>query len=69
MSLEEPEVKQAWQFANNAKERLSRNDNIDFREQIAETARKCGFKDIWVFVFMNDKDMLMRLDTVEKEYI
>ncbi len=62
--LEKLAVGQAWEFAMGSKERLERNNNNDFREQIAETARSCGFKDIWLFVFKDDKDMVSRLNEV-----
>ncbi len=52
---------ETWQIAHRAKDRLSRNDNEDMREQIAETASGHAYWSIWMTVFANDSDMLNRL--------
>lgn len=53
--------KEAWDIAERAKSRLSRNDNDDFREQITDTAFANGFWSIWMTVFQDDADMRRRL--------
>jgi uncharacterized protein (TIGR02646 family) len=53
--------KEAWEIAIRSKERLSRNDNEDFREQVLETPKAKGFWSIWMTVFKDDADMLQRL--------
>ncbi len=60
-TLEELNIKRAHRFASDAKERLKRSDTDDLREQIVETARSCGHKDVWISVFKDDNDMVARL--------
>lgn len=50
-----------WNIAQRARERLQRNNNEDFREQIVETALGHGYWSIWMTVFSNDTDMCRRL--------
>lgn len=52
--------KEAWDIASRSKERLSRNYNEDFKEQIEDTALANGFWSIWTTVFKDDPDMLRR---------
>ena len=51
--------KEVWDIAIRAKERLSRNDNNYFREQILETMGN-AYWSIWMTVFQDDSDMLRR---------
>ena len=53
--------RECWDMANRAKERLKRNDSVDLRDQIAETASAKGFWSVWMTVFENDSDMKKRL--------
>jgi len=55
------ERRDAWQVAKRALDRLKRNDSIDFREQIVETAIARGYFSIWMSVFINDLEMLKLL--------
>jgi uncharacterized protein (TIGR02646 family) len=53
--------KESWEIAQRAKERLFRNNNDDFREQIKENALSQGFWSIWMTVYEDDPDMRKRL--------
>lgn len=53
--------KESWEIAERARERLARNNNSDFREQIKENAVSQGFWSVWMTVFKDDPDMLSRL--------
>ncbi len=53
--------RECWDIAERAKKRLERNDSVDLRDQIAETASAKGFWSIWMTVFENDSDMKKRL--------
>lgn len=53
--------RECWDIAERAKERLGRNDSIDLRDQIVETASAKGFWSIWMTVFQDDSDMKKRL--------
>ncbi len=53
--------RECWDMAERAKERLERNDSVDFRDQIAETAFAKGFWSVWMTVFEDDSDMKKRL--------
>jgi uncharacterized protein (TIGR02646 family) len=48
---------QNWTLAIIKREALSRNDNQDFREIIADLAVKSGFFGVWYSVFFDDVDM------------
>ncbi len=52
--------REVWNIAKRSKERLARNNNSDFREQIVETATGYGYWSIWMTVFSDDADMLCR---------
>ena len=52
--------REVWDIAIRAKERLSRNDNDDFREQIVDTMTGHAYWSIWMTVFQDDSDMLQR---------
>ncbi len=52
---------EVWSIAERAKERLQRNDNEDFREQVVETAVGHAYWSIWMTVFADDADMRNRL--------
>ncbi len=56
--------KEAWDKAERAKVRLSRNfDNVDFREEIVETCVAGGYWSdwsVWMTVFEDDADMRQR---------
>lgn len=54
------ERRTVWEVAQHSLDRLKRNDNDDFREQIVQTALGRGYFSIWMSVFINDKDMLKR---------
>ncbi len=53
--------RESWDIAERAKERLARNYNEDFKEQIIDTAYAKGFWSVWMTVFKDDADMLDRL--------
>ena len=52
--------REIWNIAVRAKERLSRNDYDDFREQIVDTMTGHAYWSIWMTVFRDDSDMLKR---------
>ena len=52
--------REVWDIAIRAKERLSRNDYDDFREQIVDTMTGHAYWSIWMTVFQDDSDMLQR---------
>ncbi len=52
--------REIWNIAVRAKERLSRNDYDDFREQIVDTMTGHAYWSIWMTVFRDDSDMLNR---------
>jgi len=52
--------REIWNIAVQAKERLSRNDYDDFREQIVDTMTGHAYWSIWMTVFRDDSDMLNR---------
>ena len=52
--------KEAWDIATRSKERMGRNNTEDFKEQIKETAVANGFWSVWMTVFKEDADMLLR---------
>ncbi|MCG7847693.1 MAG: HNH endonuclease [ANME-2 cluster archaeon] len=52
--------REIWNIAIRAKERLSRNDYDDFREQIVDTMTGHAYWSIWMTVFRDDSDMLQR---------
>jgi uncharacterized protein (TIGR02646 family) len=54
------ERRTVWDVAQRSLDRLRRNDNPDFREQIVETALGRGYFSIWMSVFVNNTDMLDR---------
>ena len=53
--------KEAWDIADRAKQRLLRNNTLDFKEQILDTAKANGFWSIWMTVFKDNLDMLQGL--------
>lgn len=53
--------KEAWEIAERARDRLARCSSGDMKEQIIETAQAKGYWSIWMTVFENDPDMLLRL--------
>lgn len=53
--------RETWDIAQRAKERLGRNDNADFREQIIDTATGHAYWSVWLTVFEEDPDMCKRL--------
>ncbi|WP_422134565.1 MULTISPECIES: HNH endonuclease [unclassified Endozoicomonas] len=53
--------REVWHIAQRARQRLQRNDNEDFRDQVVETAVGHAYWSIWMTVFANDSDMLNRL--------
>lgn len=53
--------RETWDIAKRAKERLARNNNEDFKDQILDTALAKGFWSVWATVFKDDADMLDRL--------
>ncbi|HJH31815.1 MAG TPA: HNH endonuclease [Methanosarcinaceae archaeon] len=52
--------REVWDIAILARERLSRNDNDVFREQIVDTMTGHAYWSIWMTVFHDDPDMLQR---------
>lgn len=52
--------KEAWDIAVRARNRLTNNNNNDFKDQIVDTALANGFWSIWMTVFKDDADMLRR---------
>lgn len=55
------EREEKWLLAQFARDTLTRNDNIDFREMVVHLARESGFFSIWIAAFHNDPDMRRRL--------
>ena len=51
---------EAWGIATRTKDRLSLNDTGDFREQVVETMIGYAYWSIWMTVFQDDSDMLLR---------
>jgi len=52
--------RETWDIAVRSKERLSRNNTDDFREQIVETATGHAYWSVWMTVFQDDPDMRRR---------
>ena len=52
--------REVWNIAVRAKDRLSRNDYDDFRDQIVDTMTGHAYWSIWMTVFQGDSDMLQR---------
>ena len=52
---------ETWCKANDALRRLARNDTVELREQIVDTALATGLFSIWWTVFAADPDMRARL--------
>ncbi|MDY6805035.1 MAG: HNH endonuclease [Cyanobacteriota bacterium] len=50
----------AWEKAEWSLRNLRRNDTPEMREQIVETAASRGFFSVWMTVFREDRDMLLR---------
>ena len=50
----------AWENAERALRNLQRNDTPEMREQIVDTATSRGFFSVWMTVFREDSDMLLR---------
>jgi len=55
--------REAWDMATRSKERLTRCNLDDMKNQIIETVQAKGFWSIWMTVFKDDADMLIRLIT------
>lgn len=53
--------RECWDVAQRMREKLSRNNNDDFREVIVSNAAGRGFWGVWMTVFRNDPDMRNRL--------
>jgi hypothetical protein len=47
-------------LARSAKQRLLKADSLALREQIVDTASATGHHHIWIDVFQNDSDMVLR---------
>ncbi len=56
-----------WRKANDSLRRLSRNDTVELREEIVETAIATGLFSIWWTVFAADENMCSRLRVVAGE--
>ena len=55
----ENEIKQ---LALRAKERLSKHNSVQMREQIIDTAEETKYISIWLEIFNDDLDMIDRLN-------
>lgn len=54
------EREEKWKLAQLKRDALRRNDNIDFREALADLAKQSGFFSIWLAAFHDDSDMRRR---------
>lgn len=55
------EREEKWKLANLMRDRLTRNNSIEFRDTIVALAREAGFFSIWFAAFHDDADMRRRL--------
>jgi uncharacterized protein (TIGR02646 family) len=55
------EREEKWKLAQIMREKLTRNDNSDFRETLTSLAEQSGFFSIWFAAFQDDQDMRRRL--------
>ena len=52
--------REVWDIANRSKDRITRNDSEELREQVVDSALGHGFWSVWMTVFHDDPDMLRR---------
>ncbi|WP_321429987.1 HNH endonuclease [uncultured Methanolobus sp.] len=52
--------RETWDLAIRLKERLTRNNNEDFRDSIVDLMEAKGYWSIWMTVFKDDSNMLQR---------
>lgn len=55
------EREEKWKLAQIMRDKLTRNDNDDFREALTSLAEQSGFFSIWFAAFHDDQDMRRRL--------